>query len=424
MIIICPSCQTRFRLASDRIGPSGARIRCSACKAVFRLAPSGEVTPEGGAEAVRSPSGPDQATRTARPGPDRGDAALPGDPFAPAATAVPPPGDPLARARDPFADDPFTASLGPDPFSPGVPAMPPPLRVERAAEALQATVAAAAANPSFATPAIDPGALALEDSSPPPPPRASPPPLPAREPTPEPDFFRVAAASVADMPIREPDVESASPLRTPAPDHGPAPVPSAPEPVSRDAGASADVGGLTATAALPRLRRRTRVSTLAANSLSLGLLLALTAGLLAWRGDLRRSLRVATGRGGGDTVETAGVRAGLYDTSAGPAVLVVRGEVRSRGGARGPVRVRVALVEGSRTVASAEALAGASASPEEVFAISSAQDAAALRRAMDARAARGFPPGAAAPFLVLFPAPVPDLSGLEVRTTVDAAPGR
>jgi predicted Zn finger-like uncharacterized protein len=34
----CPQCQTRFRLAPDKVGPSGARIRCSRCQTIFRVA--------------------------------------------------------------------------------------------------------------------------------------------------------------------------------------------------------------------------------------------------------------------------------------------------------------------------------------------------------------------------------------------------
>jgi predicted Zn finger-like uncharacterized protein len=34
----CPQCQTRFRLAPDKLGPAGARIRCSKCQTIFRVA--------------------------------------------------------------------------------------------------------------------------------------------------------------------------------------------------------------------------------------------------------------------------------------------------------------------------------------------------------------------------------------------------
>lgn len=55
MIAACPQCQTRFRLAREKIGPLGARIRCSQCQTVFRVqAPEagGPATP---AEARPSP---------------------------------------------------------------------------------------------------------------------------------------------------------------------------------------------------------------------------------------------------------------------------------------------------------------------------------------------------------------------------------
>lgn len=47
MIARCPECQTRYRIAPDKVGPNGARIRCSQCSAVFRVepdAPQGEGT--------------------------------------------------------------------------------------------------------------------------------------------------------------------------------------------------------------------------------------------------------------------------------------------------------------------------------------------------------------------------------------------
>ena len=45
MIASCPECQTRYRVADDRIGPQGARIRCQKCQAVFAVEPPAP-TPE------------------------------------------------------------------------------------------------------------------------------------------------------------------------------------------------------------------------------------------------------------------------------------------------------------------------------------------------------------------------------------------
>ncbi len=47
MIARCPECQTRYRIEAEKIGPNGARIRCSQCNAVFRVEPEaapGEAT--------------------------------------------------------------------------------------------------------------------------------------------------------------------------------------------------------------------------------------------------------------------------------------------------------------------------------------------------------------------------------------------
>jgi predicted Zn finger-like uncharacterized protein len=37
MIAACPKCQTRYRVETEKLGPEGARLRCSQCSAVFRV---------------------------------------------------------------------------------------------------------------------------------------------------------------------------------------------------------------------------------------------------------------------------------------------------------------------------------------------------------------------------------------------------
>jgi predicted Zn finger-like uncharacterized protein len=39
MIVQCPNCQAKFKLPDDKVGPSGARLRCSKCRNVFRVDP-------------------------------------------------------------------------------------------------------------------------------------------------------------------------------------------------------------------------------------------------------------------------------------------------------------------------------------------------------------------------------------------------
>ena len=40
MIARCPKCETRYRVASEKVGPQGARLRCTKCQHVFRVEPS------------------------------------------------------------------------------------------------------------------------------------------------------------------------------------------------------------------------------------------------------------------------------------------------------------------------------------------------------------------------------------------------
>ncbi|HET6921527.1 MAG TPA: zinc-ribbon domain-containing protein, partial [Anaeromyxobacteraceae bacterium] len=40
MIVTCTSCQARFRIPDEKIGPKGAKVRCSKCKNVFVARPA------------------------------------------------------------------------------------------------------------------------------------------------------------------------------------------------------------------------------------------------------------------------------------------------------------------------------------------------------------------------------------------------
>ena len=39
MIVQCEACQTRFRLADEKVKPGGTKVRCSKCKVVFTVTP-------------------------------------------------------------------------------------------------------------------------------------------------------------------------------------------------------------------------------------------------------------------------------------------------------------------------------------------------------------------------------------------------
>ncbi|WP_255449927.1 MULTISPECIES: hypothetical protein [Myxococcaceae] len=107
---------------------------------------------------------------------------------------------------------------------------------------------------------------------------------------------------------------------------------------------------------------------------------------------------------------------GLYDTRDGRAVFYVRGEVENRGGAPARVRVRAALYDGDQRVKSAEGLAGQEPGPEALYALTSADDAMALRIRLDA-AARVLAPGERAPFTVVFFEYPPQLGDYRLELT-------
>jgi hypothetical protein len=188
----------------------------------------------------------------------------------------------------------------------------------------------------------------------------------------------------------------------------------------RSARAQAQAGDAEAKPA-PAQARGGRIAAAATSSFSLALLIAVAVALfLTWRGGLVGRLRGALGSEG-PAVEATAVTGGLYDTAAGAPVLVVRGKIGARDAVTGPVRVRVDLVEGTRVVATARGLAGAAGTAEQVYGAGSSEEAASLRRALDARAATRLAAGDSVPFLVVFPPPAPDTRGLRLRVEAEPA---
>jgi predicted Zn finger-like uncharacterized protein len=125
MIILCTRCQAKFRVADEKIGPRGAKVRCSKCGNVFAVhrdagaMPSAAPAPAVPPAARRAPPAASFAPPAGRPLDieleARSDRAL-GAP--PSASAIP--DDPFAVARDAFGD-PFPIpgnGDAPDPFAP------------------------------------------------------------------------------------------------------------------------------------------------------------------------------------------------------------------------------------------------------------------------------------------------------------------
>jgi len=151
MIVVCPGCSAKFRVADEKVGPRGAKLRCSKCQTVFSVgrhieAPPAATSPPDPVPEVPAtpprvgpPPLPRRTTLDARAAfevdlePHHGAAPAPADPFAPApgsATEDPfgassagrhpappePSFDPFeAPAASPPPSDPF-AGLGSEPF--------------------------------------------------------------------------------------------------------------------------------------------------------------------------------------------------------------------------------------------------------------------------------------------------------------------
>jgi predicted Zn finger-like uncharacterized protein len=103
MIVICTRCQSRFRVADEKIGPRGAKVRCSKCQTVFAVHRDLGSLPSPAEPAPRPAPRPGELDLERRPG-----------------RAAPPPPAPPAppAADDPFAQDPFQAApRGDDSFA-------------------------------------------------------------------------------------------------------------------------------------------------------------------------------------------------------------------------------------------------------------------------------------------------------------------
>ncbi|HVP67299.1 MAG TPA: zinc-ribbon domain-containing protein [Anaeromyxobacteraceae bacterium] len=407
MIVVCTSCRARFRIADDKIGPRGARVRCSKCRNAFTVGPP--------PPAEKAATGVDVVP----PLPVRE------DPFAASAPGLPE----AEQATDPFAGF-LSASPAPAPEPPPLPgAEPAPPDVSAPMElppflgslpvtnladlertgarafpgAEAAAVAASAPDADLSLeertpvgiPALDgmvsetmptaadpfeggfpfPEAVPGLESGTPAPPEPTPAVAPAVVPPPLPP---PAAASRASAP--HPPAEPEAPrVARPPPVEEPAPVES-------DAFAAKRLRGVFL------------------NALSLALLLVFTAGILLWwRGESVLTAVRRAGHAAPAPLSAVARGNGYYEASSGRLLVVLRGEVRSEGQpAAGPVRVSAEMLQGGTVVARAEGLAGAVPTAEELAALGSREDADRLLQAVAPRAARRVVPGQEVPFLVTF----------------------
>lgn len=118
---------------------------------------------------------------------------------------------------------------------------------------------------------------------------------------------------------------------------------------------------------------------------------------------------------------TVDVSNGLYDTRSGKQVFYVRGEVENRGGKNVRAQVQVEVLDGTNAIMNARVLAGRSATPEELYAVTSAEELEALSRKLDAEALE-LKPGTRTPFLIAFYEYPPQLADYRLKVSVTEAP--
>ena len=451
MIVTCTGCRTRFRVADEKVGPKGARLRCTRCKAVFSVPGPGEIAP---ASPTPSPATPPPAT----PVPAITPSALPQDPFATrpddpffaAAVSAEAPAQPPPPPPAPADDDPFALASFPDEPSAGNSAVA-EVRLQAPAPGIAAVATSApyvtppeVAEPSPAEPAVSQEmGLALEESDrrvppaapaafaePTPPPTApglldfgsfdfgdpadEPPPPPVAAATPAPvhdgEVDPLAGLSVDDLDRHSPPVFA--PVEAPAPEVGKTPVGGTPLPA---APSIARETGIEARQAERPSRRPLRLGAVGVNALSLAALVIVAAAMFS-------SWRDRSGGFAGGAATPLAARAtssGLYDTAGGRPVLVVRGDVRSRAAEPVAARVRVELLDGGRVVAQAVGAPGAVPTPEEAWAVDGAPAAAKLAAELAARGVPRLAPGESAPFGVVLADVPPGAERLTLRVTAN-----
>jgi Meckel syndrome type 1 protein len=485
MIVICTKCQAKFRVADDKIGPRGAKVRCSRCQTVFHVHPEAGGPPPPPAAPPAAPP-PLPASRVATdvelenpfvaspvrapaqappvPAPER---EMEADPFAAAGFGAPV--EP-ATARDPFAAPPTSA----DPFGPAADEVDPfasapaPLAAAQGEEARLAVTdlsdllgsptppeipqpAGPAPGPSeLGLPPIgspepgDIGGLALED-------RITPPPLPASlarstldgvggVPGPsagEPFGSEPQAFGAFELGAAEGDLALATEAPAPAPPLVPAPpVPEFAPPAPQAPPPRPAAEARAAPLAEERIRRprASRLRAVVVNAIALAALVLIAVAMLmvGREGSFEAAsfrpsaVLAALGRGGGGVGPFAAldVRSGAYERERGPPLLFVRGKVVSRASAAVPgVKVTVEIVRAEAVVARGEALAGALPTPEELYQAADAAAVAAVAQAAGARAPARIRPGDAVPFLVAIAEYPADLDGARVRVALAEAGG-
>jgi predicted Zn finger-like uncharacterized protein len=476
VVVQCPTCQSKFRIADEKVTDRGVRVRCTSCKNVFQVRKAGAAGADPG------------------PGTTIDLSALGASAVAKAGAASRPSTDPLRKgAARPTTDPLRKAAARPttDPLR-NVPARPTtdPLR-NVAARPTTDPLRKAAARPTTdplrkaaARPTTDPlrnaagGATQRENGNgrrldvddlfgmaeltgdaplsagldpdlpaptkPPPAPTPDfgdldfdlnePPPTNAAPPPPPPE----AAAAEAGLPSLDAVMPPPPSLEDPA---GPMAMEDPFGSISPAASSGAELPVLDLTggsaepkadAPAPRSSRPPTTgpvepATAPARALLSSALTGLLGAALALVVVIAAALSDETaagwlGFGPAAQVIATGVVSGLYDTASGKPVFYVRGRVENRTNkVRGPVHVTAELVADGTSEAKAEAMAGAEPTPEDVWSVRSPADADRLSRTLQsARVARKLEPGGSLPFFAMMAEPPADLLRHRLQIRVEA----
>jgi predicted Zn finger-like uncharacterized protein len=398
VVVQCPSCQSKFRIAGDKVTDKGVRVRCSSCKNVFQARRPGAGAQPGTAPGTTT----DLTSLAASPvgrAPSRVPAAVrpPSSSHAPAARSSARASESAARRLD--ADDLFgMAELTGDaplaPVSLSAPVTKPISKPEAAFGDLDLDFS------TSETPAVAP-------SLPPPPPQ----PDEAEDGDPPKEEQHSAEPAAGEVNGVGPAREDSFELAFGKPQPAPAASAKAPEP-ARPARAAAPEPARPARAAAPAPPGEPEAP---AGRMLASVLTGLLGAALVIAVVIASAL---SGRAAGwlgfapsaDVVATR-VVSGLYDTAGGKPVFYVRGRVENRGAkVHGRVRVTAELVAEGASPATAETTAGAEPSAEDVWSLRTVADAERLGRNLElASADRRLQPGGSLPFFAIIADPPADL---------------
>jgi len=472
MIVVCTGCSAKFRVADEKVGPRGAKLRCSKCQTVFTVQQEIEVptapvpgsVPEPAPAPVSTSTTAGTLRATPPPLPRRattldaravfdvdlelglGAPPEPSDPFAPHPPE--PRAGPAGTGADPFTPPLVSPAPTHDPFGLDALGGPPedPFGAPAAAE-LEAPPPPA---PAAAGVGASSGAsIFLEELTTPPARRfprtalTGPAPMPMIAASEDP-FASTAfdpGLSVLDEGVlasavpqagsdartsveaRHADAEPEPPLQLDP--FGAAAVAADPLAVDEPRRAAAPQPPVETTAERKAAARSFRLRDVLVSAMALAVLLLLSLAILViGRGGLAPSdahglssiLGALGPRLPAGALIPSGVTSGLYERARGAPLLFVRGTVVSTASTPfDEVTVVVEVVRDGAVLVRGEVPVGAVPGPE---ALSAAVDGAELARALAAAAApggAGLAPGASAPFLVAFADFPANLAGASLR---------